>query len=610
MFCSALRAQNSKKVDSLMEIYNNSSTADTVRLNVLGKLFYNSLYNDFAKAEQYIRDEVALAEKINVEPYLARAYSSIGDFFQVSEQNDSAAIYYTKSLEYYKTSHDTVDQSRAEDNLAGLEFKKGNYKKADSVFSKNVTIYRKFLGESLDVAKNYDMLSRVYDRQGYYKRALEASLKAIKIYSNLNDEIRKADAMLQLAILENRLMHYKNAINYGLECYEVFKAQKDVYFQAVITNNIGDNYYYLKDFDNAEKYLREAIALSKQMSAFDIEGSSWNNLARIYLDRGDNENALVYAQKGLEIYGKTGLNDMIVESLNTLGNIHIKMNKPAEALQYLNRSVHLAKDIDAKSNLARAYELRSLAYEKLGDNKIALEDYKHFHALNDSLFNTAKSQQIEEMRAIFNTEKKEQQIAHQNIAISLLKEKERVSRLHNWLLGTGLVLSLLVFGLGFYGIRQRMKRIKVEKEKVDAELEFKRKELTTHALHLAKKNETLEGLKLKARELKAAENGNMAYNQIIHTINFDLQDDDNWENFARYFEEVHKDFNSNVKAKFPEVTSNELRLLALLKMNLSSKEIANILNISQEGIKKARYRLRKKLDMSTEDSLQDLILTL
>ena len=72
----------------------------------------------------------------------------------------------------------------------------------------------------------------------------------------------------------------------------------------------------------------------------------------------------------------------------------------------------------------------------------------------------------------------------------------------------------------------------------------------------------------------------------------------------------HKDFNSTVKQKFPNVTNNELRLMTLLKMNLSSKEIASILNISPDGIKKARYRLRKKLNISSEESLSDLILSL
>lgn len=123
-----------------------------------------------------------------------------------------------------------------------------------------------------------------------------------------------------------------------------------------------------------------------------------------------------------------------------------------------------------------------------------------------------------------------------------------------------------------------MKRSKLEKEKVNIELAFKRKELITHALYLAKKNEVLEGLKQKtlAPKNKGVTNGNQ---QLIHTINFDLQDDNDWDDFAHYVEEVHKDFNSKVKTKYPQVTSNELRFFALLKMNLSSKEIGNTLNI-------------------------------
>ena len=149
----------------------------------------------------------------------------------------------------------------------------------------------------------------------------------------------------------------------------------------------------------------------------------------------------------------------------------------------------------------------------------------------------------------------------------------------------------------------------MEREKVVSKLAFKKKELTTHALHLAKKNEVLENVKLKAKNLKSQSDAK-GYQELIKTINFDQQDDKNWENFSRYFEEVHRDFNRKVKSKYPQITSNELRLLALLKMNLTSKEIANILNISPEGVKKARYRLRKKLYITTEDSLQDLVLSL
>ncbi|WP_273567626.1 helix-turn-helix transcriptional regulator [Maribacter halichondriae] len=198
-----------------------------------------------------------------------------------------------------------------------------------------------------------------------------------------------------------------------------------------------------------------------------------------------------------------------------------------------------------------------------------------------------------------------------------MEEKEKVSNLQKIALGGGLGLSLLTLGFGFYGIRQKIKRNKIEKEKIAAELQlkeselaFKKKELTTHALHLAKKNEVLENVKQKARELKSSENGGRGYQQLIQTINFDQQDDKNWENFTQYFEQVHKDFSKIVKTKYPDITKNELRLMALLKMNLSSKEIATILNISSDGVKKARQRLRKKMELSPEESLESTVLTM
>ena len=136
------------------------------------------------------------------------------------------------------------------------------------------------------------------------------------------------------------------------------------------------------------------------------------------------------------------------------------------------------------------------------------------------------------------------------------------------------------------------------------------KELTTHALHLAHKNEVLLDLKAQLKELKSDSPNSRSYQNVINTINLDINNDSNWEQFRTYFEDVHKDFNANVKRNYPEVSANDLRLMSLLKMNLSTKEIANILNISTEGVKKARYRLRKKLNLTTEDSLQELVIEL
>jgi len=316
--------------------------------------------------------------------------------------------------------------------------------------------------------------------------------------------------------------------------------------------------------------------------------------------------AISHAQRSAELLEFTKNEAGILQNQNLIGNIYHLSGQSKKAVPYYDKVISVADSLGLKLLLSDSYSYRSDAYLGIKDYQRALEDYKKHSAVKDSIFNSEKSQQIEELRAIYDTEKKEQQIALQEKEITVLEQKAKVSTLQRILMGIGLLSALIVY----YALRQKMKRNKLEKEKVDAELEFKKKELTTHALNLARKNETLENLKLKAQELKEKENAGAGYNQLIRSINFDLQDDNSWQNFSRYFEEVHKDFNSNIKTKYPEVTSNELRLLALLKMNLSSKEIANILNISPEGIKKARYRLRKKLDLTTEDSLQDLVLSL
>ena len=415
---------------------------------------------------------------------------------------------------------------------------------------------------------------------------------------------------MQIGVLERNLENYQSALTHSKKAYVIYEKYDDKQYKCYAANDIGDTYLKLGKPEEAIKYFEVTLTLSQEIANREIEGFSLANLGKASLAIGKTNRAIDYFIKGHDIHKELGYKKAISMDLNGLAKAQIKEGNLKVALDNLSRSITIAKEIGAKDNLSEAYSLRYGINKSLGNLKDALVDHEMFKAVNDTIFNTAKSQQISELRTIYETEKKEQQIALQENEIVLLEEKQRAAILQNTLLIVGIIALISLFGLLYYGIRQKMKRNKVLKEKIAAELEFKKKELTIHALNLARKNETLENLKHKAQELKEKENSDAGYNQLIRSINFDLQDDNNWENFSRYFEEVHKDFNKNIKTKYPEVSSNELRLLALLKMNLSSKEIASILNISAEGIKKARYRLRKKLNLTTEDSLQDLILSL
>ena len=367
------------------------------------------------------------------------------------------------------------------------------------------------LGDSKEVAKNYDMLSRVNHHQGYYKIALQYSLKAIGLFQKLKDETSRIDALLQLAVVEERLMNLENAVKYNIECLEYYDKINDLLFLGVASTNLGNCYYYLKQYDKAEEYFNNSVEISKRLGEEEFDGVTYTNLGRVYFGKKEYNKALNYVQKGLKINKKVGISKYLIEDYIMLGRIYYNMKSPSQALQFINTSIFLADSIGSKGDLALGYELRSKIHEDLKKKNLALEDHKSFHNYKELVYDEKKLKQIEEMRAIFDTEKKEQQIARQETEIALLEEKDKVSLLQKWLLGSGLGLSLLVFGFGFYGIRQRMKRNKAEREKVAAELAFKKKELTTQALHLAKKNEVLEGLKQKAQELKEHEQSKKKY---------------------------------------------------------------------------------------------------
>jgi DNA-binding CsgD family transcriptional regulator len=123
---------------------------------------------------------------------------------------------------------------------------------------------------------------------------------------------------------------------------------------------------------------------------------------------------------------------------------------------------------------------------------------------------------------------------------------------------------------------------------------------------MIQKNDLLQELKEKLEN----NNGPAIDASVSKIINKGLTQDNEWSDFNKHFESINKNFFSRIKQAFPDISPNELKICALIKMNLSIKEMASILNISPDSVKTARYRLRKKLNLNTEDNLTDFILNL
>ena len=145
-----------------------------------------------------------------------------------------------------------------------------------------------------------------------------------------------------------------------------------------------------------------------------------------------------------------------------------------------------------------------------------------------------------------------------------------------------------------------------EYEKLQQDIVSKNRELAISTMSLIKKNEFLNSIK----EELASTNQTEVLNPVIKIIDRNLNNTDDWKFFQEAFNHADKDFLKKIKAIHPKLTPNDLRLCAYLRLNLSSKEIAPLLNITSRSVEVKRYRLRKKMELPHESSLTNYILEL
>ena len=157
-------------------------------------------------------------------------------------------------------------------------------------------------------------------------------------------------------------------------------------------------------------------------------------------------------------------------------------------------------------------------------------------------------------------------------------------------------------------IENDKKIIQLKNESLRNELKLKSKQLANSAMALVKKNETLQELKQELISHKEEFNNYYSYKKLIKKVNSSIEHEDEWEVFEHNFNQVHEEFFAKLKKKHSALTHKDLKICAYIKMNLSTKEIAPLMNISVRGVETHRYRLKKKLDLDNDNSLSDYLL--
>ena len=537
------------------------------------------------------------------------AHSLIDSSYELSFTNpDRAITFAAQALEISEKINYPEGIARAHRELGYSNGVKGNFETAFNHHQKGISYNRKS-GDTLGVISQLNDIGNLYKTQAQYDKALEYFFQALEL-SETNDLDRPIASIAgNIGLVYFELENVKRAKKFYKRALEINQRLDNRHGMSINYNNLGLLHGDQGNYDQALEYHFQALKIRRELKYIIRIANSLNNIGRIYMQQNSYDKAIDYLNRAVKVNENRDpdLTSIIHENLS---KVFYSSGKYDTALIHAEKTLMLSKDFGTQLGVKVAHELLSDIYSALGNYEKAFLHQQKLRAVEDSILNKEKSRQINELQTKYETAQKEKEIA------LLEKENQRETLMKKAFL-VGLVM-IGIIGLLIYN-RQRLKinknrteleNIRLKEKQLEKDLEFKNKQLTTHTLHLVQKNETMKELKNKINTICRQNNGdvNRSLQKLRNLVDYSFSLDDDWQQFRFYFEEVHTDFFNALKEQYPDLTPNELRLSALAKLNLSIKETATILGITPDSVKTARYRLRKKLDIETEENLTEFMM--
>lgn len=463
---------------------------------------------------------------------------------------------------------------------------------------------------------------------GMFQEATEALYEAEYIFE-------KSEQMKNLAQVNNVLgeVYYKiknseSSLQRHEQALRIYGEIKDEAREAETKSFIGGMYEKIGSYPKALEYQTESLKLFESLGMKSEIAFVRENIGSIYEDLGKYDLAYANFQKAFLLNSELGDSLRVVGNLNNLGDVLRKTREAKKGLEFSKKAAEMSQRLGMLYQQKSAIVDISKAYAEMEDYESAFKYLEQSRQLSDLVFSEESTRQLAIQEAQYNLFTKNQQIKE-------LEQTRNFDAKVKWLL-LFLVILLCVLGWVIFN-RQKFKiksnkdllqrqeeilvmkeqLIKTEKEnlkllelKMEAEEQAHSKSLTAQTLHVIDKNQMLEDIQAKLKSIleEDAKEQKKRIRNLIKQIDFNFSHDTDWDDFKQTFERVHQDFFKNIQARSGKLTPAEMKLASLMRLNLNSKEIASSLGISMDSLRISRYRLRKKLNLKKEDSLQQFLL--
>lgn len=427
-----------------------------------------------------------------------------------------------------------------------------------------------------------------------------------------------------MGILYCRLTDYNKAIELNEKATSIFKSLGDSTSLALCYNDRGIIHAYLNEFGTAEQFLRQALAINRSQKNLKSVAANLNNLC---LFEGNFEEKLGFINEAIVINKNLNSQWSLGENYNNMGKQYFYAKQYNNALQALQKAYEVANSIGAKELICDNYEYSSWVYEALGDHKNAYKCLMQLYILSKDLQSGSKLRTVEQeiSHKRYMDQQRKAELKEQAYEIELLKR--------NLFAVLIVFISLVVFSIFLYKWYKRKKNMQLmvarynleqsehelaelkvrqqelELKSVQNALENSRQEASSFAVFLHSRNEILEKIREMIKQgYKMDQQALLPHLKKVNAFISQYQSGDKANStLLMNVEEKNQEFLQRLSECHPNLTQGEKYLATLLRVNLSTKEISMLTGNVPKTINMNRYRLRKSLNLSSEEDLTDYL---
>jgi tetratricopeptide (TPR) repeat protein len=531
--------------------------------------------------EYLLRNTVERQEKLRISMQLVRDLQN--------NYPDKALNFAREAMEIAVSLNDNQGRLEAMTRMADIYRATTEYKKAMELAMEAKELATR-LGDIPGLAETHRVIAGVYLDLGEYKQSSDHFFKNLKLAEMTGDTQAIARVLNNIGILYFEQQNNEKALEYYIRALEMSRRINDQNGISRGLNNVAAIHFEQNRNDSAAKYILEAVAINKKIGQRLWEGINYINLGEIKVQQRRYGEAYDYYDQAAKIYIEMNSMVKLAGAYLNLADLFSVIGNDAKSLDFAVKAYNIGKENGLKKVVMKAAEKLHKLYLKKKDLQNAYHYGMISYQVKDSLGLEESMIKLTKMEMQYDFEKNNQE------------RQQKQQRKDFFIIIIIISLVTLILLILLFMARQKIKARDgmLARQKLQADLDFKNKEITINMMNFIRKNEIIIDISNHLLEIEKEAEQEKTKDSLLR-IAGDLQksiDVEIWGEFELRFKQVHGDFYERLTQRFPDLSPSELKLCAFLRLNLTTKDISKLTGQQITSLEIARHRLRTKLGIS------------